>query len=164
MALKKSEKRMLVFLGIVVVGAAVYQFVIYPASQEKPPEKPAGQTAQQGAQPGAPALNQTAAVPATGPVERKYREWKRDPFYARPVAVAASRGGGTKSAPKAPVVKTPVLSGILRNADGARAIIDNTVLAVGETKNGIHLVEIDGSTVICTKGNRTFTLQRSESR
>lgn len=163
MALKKSEKRMLVFLGIVVVAAAVYQFVIYPASQEKTEETPAATPVAQGGEAARSEAGQPAVTPPVNkPIERKYTEWKRDPFFARPVAAPVTRS--TKSKPKAPVIKRPVLSGILVNAGGSQAIIDNTVLAVGETKNGIHLIEIDGSKVICTKSNRTFTLQRSESR
>ncbi len=177
MALKKSEKKMLIFLGVVVIGAVIYQFVIFPGQQKKEQaeavqrQPAANRTAQvrTPAQAPQPQASPVSDIPITIP-----EQWGDDPFRVeatlrrRPVeseqvmrtAPASRQPGAAAAAPVQPEMKPPVLQGVYQADGKARALIDNVLLSEGEQKEGITLVSIGDNEVICRKNNRTFTLRR----
>ena len=159
MALKKSEKRMLVLLGIVVVVAGFYKFVIdKPKTKNVPPArknmKPAEvkQTIKKD-----PALaddkedkNVTSNI-----IFEQYDEWGRDPF-------TIVKPPPPKPKPKPPPPPKVVLKGIFWKQGRAYVLIDDYVLGEGEEEGGIKVMKIEGKNVICRKGGRQFTLQWRE--
>ncbi len=160
MALAKKEKRLLIICGIVAVGAGIYQFVIYPAQQAK--KNPLAESK-------AAAQVQQAAAGVTGEITQKepvmptqatiFANWGRDPFVAgsRAGESASSSGGGSSSASKKLVLK-----GIFWKQGIPHALINDFVLAEGETQDGILVKKITGTEVICQRNNRKITLHWSD--
>ena len=171
MALKKSEKNMLILLGVVVVGAGIYQFIIYPSQQENettvPPQKNAAKTT-------AAAVNTEKAVKPRRvlPVEgKRFETWQNNPFspvdLPQPDAERTRAGQQTReivpeektqSTENEAEVEPPTLNGIVEKGTRRLAIIDGHVLGVGEEKNRIRVISISEDSVVCFKKNKRFTL------
>jgi hypothetical protein len=177
MALKKSEKKMLIFLGVVVVGAGIYQFVIFPGQQKKEQaevmqqRQAAARTEPVRSQ---PQLVQRAAAPEIDLPVQIPEDWGKDPFRVeetrrtRPVETsqirrqpetAVSRPSPAEPRPQIEI-KPPALQGIFHTNAKTLALIDGMLLSEGEEKEGIALIEIRENEVICRKNNRIFTLHR----
>jgi len=181
-ALKKSEKRLLGMLGVVLVIFLLDRFIWSADKKEEQTVPP--QVVKKGAVivPGA-----NSADPKTAVVKKKqertvFRGWKKDPFaysYAKELAKkntrriqrTANRGTGQsqqtqkgQQTEKKEEEKGPVLNGILWKNGKAFALIDGVIMEEGEEREGLRVVKIRGSEVICRKGNRTFTIQWRESQ
>lgn len=155
MALKKSEKRLLMILGVAVVVFIFDKFIL--GGDKKPPPPPQKmQTAQSG---------KSAASSSQTPARRKiaanvqavqYENWGRDPFM--PVVNETVRENNVRRT----LERKHKLKGILWNEGRAYALIDDLVLCEGESKEGIMLRQISGNAAYCSKGGRTFTLRMEE--
>ena len=155
MALKKSEKRLLLILGIAILVFAVDKFILGGKKKAKP--VPVKTTT---AQTAAVSANKTAAAkPAAPNPNRKvvqYNNWGRDPFEipgAPPVAAAAA---------EIALSKKHKLRGLIWKEGKAFALIDDLILAEGQEKGGIRLDRVRENTVTCSKSGRTFTLKLEE--
>ena len=166
MALKKSEKRLMVILGIVVAVFLIDQFIISSGDEEASTVKP-----------GAASLNKLlkrsalsklnsvegSAVPKISKIEgKRFETWGRDPFMVPKTAggiygstSGQSGGGKQKGGPK--------LQGFLWKKGKAYVLIDDAVLSEGEEKDGLRVERIRDKEVLCSKGGRTFTLYWRES-
>jgi hypothetical protein len=153
MALKKSEKRLLVVLGIAVGIFILDRFVLGSSDKEEaPPAVP-------------PAAEPDVAGTATQPasvqpvvrlpeVKEVFKDWGRDPF------VLGTSGYGTygKSGPAKPKLK-----GFLTRNGRSFVLIDHVILTEGEEQDGIRVEKINGMEVLCRKGSRSYTLSWRES-
>jgi len=167
MELKKSEKNLLIFLGLVVVAVGVYKFVIEPGSKAKEVAAGTSQKTTNVATGQVSADKKPVQISAHRlPVvkEKLFASWKRDPFYGKTVKTVATKAAIVRKKKVVKKIIAPVLKGILMNQSGAQAVIDDLILSEGQTKNGIHVVSIKSTEVVCTKNNRTFTLLWSKSR
>jgi hypothetical protein len=158
MALVKREKILLGVCGVVVVGAMLYQFVIYPASQEKTSPKPENSKPQTVS---IPATNTQLAAPPS-PVQntvtplKQYDSWGRDPFtYSKTLNAAPSTSVSVRK-------EKHKLRGILWKQGKAFVVIDDKVLAEGEEENGLKVERINKTAAVCREGGRTFTLELTE--
>lgn len=158
MALKKSEKRMLMLLGIVVVVAGFYKFVIdkpkaknVPQANQKPRQEAAKQAIQN--KPTEKDLQEKKVT--SNIIFEQYNEWGRDPF-------TIVKPPPPKPKPKPPPPIKVALKGIIWKEGTAYVLIDDYVLCEGEEEGGIKVLKIEGKNVICRKGGRQFTLHWRE--
>ena len=187
MALKKSEKRLLIILGIAVVVFIVDRFFLGGDDKPKPAAKPAGapRTVTAANSPGKTAQPQAKAAPVKPGAQVHYSTWKTDPFaysYALEMQKQEQRPSRTTQARPAragqpvqtavnPTVKEeekeeekgPVLNGIFWKDGKAFALIDGIIMEEGEEREGLKVIAIRGSEVVCRKGNRTFTIEWRDS-
>ena len=182
MALKKSEKRLLGLLGVVLLIFLLDRFVLGGDKKAKTAAAPKGAVKS--------AVNASgvkAAVPkkaVEGNMARVvFKGWKKDPFaysYANELKKKNTRGRPgvinrspqqnqqvqktQQTAAKKEEKKGPVLNGILWKDGRGFALIDGIIMEEGEEREGLEVIKIRGSKVICRKGNRTFTLEWRESQ
>ena len=154
MALKKSEKRLLGLLGVVIVIFLVDRFVIGSGDDEAPVEATGARIAQ------ASRLVQAAVTkketPATANQNAYYASWGRNPFsVSRSAAASAAASEQRGSSPK--------LNGIFWKQGKAFVLINDSVLGEGEENKGIRIERIEGTEVLCRQGGRSFTLHWRES-
>jgi len=152
---KKKREKIMIALLIPILGFVVYTNVI---SEKKPPPPPADS---QPAPPGPPGR------PVPGPVVRTARQalnseeaqaqaeiagrsWGRNPFVPAPTPVV-------ETADSTEVVKF-TLSSVFPAREGGVAVINGTVLEVGEVFRGYELLEVDGMGVRLGRNNEIFTL------
>jgi len=160
--LKKSEKRLMVILGIVVSVFLIDLFIIGSGDEEDSPVKPDAA--------GLNKLLKTSALSKLSSVEssvvpkipkiegKRFETWGRDPFMV-PKTVGgtygSTSGGKQKGGPK--------LQGFLWKKGKAYVLIDDAVLSEGEEKDGLRVERIRDEEVLCSRGGRTFTLYWRES-
>jgi hypothetical protein len=150
MALKKSEKKMLIALGVILAIVVPYQFLTKKKNPaivnkavntiSKTVDKITGENAS------------PQTEKKTLPV-RRYDSWGRDPFAD--IRVANQRASENAR---------PKLKGILWMNGKPYVMIDDVVLEEGQEKKGIKIEKIDGRKVFCRKRGQPFTLQWSEPK
>jgi hypothetical protein len=160
MALKKSEKRLLIVLGVALVVFLFDRFVLSAKKKEDPQiQPPASESISQDL-----AVNQlNPATPTPIQVQKRvlagnlenFEDWGRDPFNLN----AKNRLSGLSV--KKPV--RPVLNGIFLKDGQSYALINDLIFHEGEEKNGIKVEKIKEMEVLCTQGKSTFTLSWRES-
>lgn len=161
MTLKKSEKRLLVILGIVVAVFLVDQFFL--GSGDEDDAVPSPNLAQQNTQVVQSIVSQTGSgqgsVQQSGIISKKYFEsWGRDPFSSRQVVAVQARAAQKKAQQS-----LPELRGFFWKKGRAYVLIDEIILTEGEEKDGLRVERIRDKEVLCSQGNRTFTLHWRES-
>ncbi len=158
MALKKSEKRMLLILAGVVVVAGIFKLIDKPKNVKPVQAVRQNNQNQNLGQLNLPQSQVQSADMRSGKTNvelKNYGSWGRDPF--------------TIVKPPPPPKKIPplkvdvVLKGIFWEAGKAYVLIDDYVLAEGEEGGGIKVEKIEGKNVICRKGGRQFTLHWRET-
>ena len=157
MALKKSEKRMLIILAGVVAAAGIFKLIDKPKNAKPVPAVRQNNPVQNPGQVSVP-QNQAQSVDMNMNKQKlelkKFDSWGRDPFSI------------VKPPPppkKLPPLKIDVvLKGIFWEEGKPYVLIDDYVLAEGDEGGGIKVVKIEGKNVICRKGGRQFTLQWRE--
>lgn len=143
MQLKKSEKRMLLFLGIVAGAALIFQFT------GKKDAATSSKIKSVIAATGSDSKDNVSRVPSSGELA-DYSQWGRNPFED---VQKSSELTYTE-------IKTTLhLKGILWRQGKPFALINDHILAEGETEGGIRIVSITNSTVVCQSHGRTFTLE-----
>lgn len=153
MALKKSEKRLLILLGIVAIVFIVDRFLLSPGSDE-PAESESTVTRIQAAS--TLLSGGSAESTATSRPRTQFSTWGRDPFSAtRRIGIASSEAGGASVKHR--------LKGLFWKEGKAFALIDDLVIGEGEEDNGLRVDKIEGNEVRCRQGSRTFTLHWRES-
>ncbi len=155
MALKKSEKRLLGLLGIVLFVFVMDTFVCQKGDKTPPPP-PKSQTA--GNNRIQSANNQRGLTQQAGTVNLprvKFDTWGRDPFINQSNVQVAS------NAPKRE--KLPNIQGIFWKQGKGFVLIDDNVIGEGEESNGIRIESIQGNQVTYTKNGRRNTLNWGES-
>jgi len=158
LALKKSEKRLLKILGVVVVGAVIFE-LLGSSGKHKSAVKAPPKNSLLSAPFVKSKSNAAVSKPSISPRVR-YNTWGRDPFYD-----SGSYGSGSSSASgkKGEKSKPPVLKGIFWKQGRAYVLIDSSILREGEEKKGLMVEKIKGTEVLCRKGKRLFTLRWRES-
>ena len=163
MNLVKREKIMLVAAGCVAVIALVYQFVLYPASQEKSkPVKKA--TVQKQNTTKKTIKNVPTNVQQSNTTKklvsanvRNYDKWGRDPFST---TSTRSRSGSGTSTQKKP---SHTLKAIFWKQGKPYALIDDDIiLSEGEQGSGLEILRITEKKVDYRKGGRTYSLYLKE--
>ncbi len=166
MALKKSEKRLLIILGVVVIGFLIYQFVLSGGKENN--------VIQQNVQNVAPTQVKSntllAGVVSPNPVEANielpmeyFESWGRDPFFLidnKPVPATSSNNGSVTTKESKP---KPVLKGIFWKSNKPYVLLDDLILSEGEEAEGIKVEKVNGSEVLCSQGSQSFTLYWRES-
>ena len=162
MALKKSEKRLLIILGLALVAFMVDRLVLGKSDDKTlaQSEQPVRTVAPM---PSAMAAGSTVQI-ASLAGKKQFETWSRDPFNDSPAAyttgVRKRAGGSGKSGkPK----KQPELKGLFWKAGDAYVMVNDDILKEGEEKEGLKIERVEGKAVFCRKGNRSFTLYWSES-
>ena len=165
MTLKKSEKRLLIILGIVVSVFLVDQFILSSEKEETAP--PGARLKEKGSQ-----ILKTAAPtsPAPGIGSRSgpsslaqvhFSDWGGNPFSGgKPATSARGLSSGSK---KKEEIKKPELQGFFWKQGKAFVLVDNIILSEGEEKDGIKINRIHEREVLCSKSGQTFTLYWRES-
>jgi len=164
MNISKREKIMLIAAGSVAVIALVYQFVLYPASQEK--SKPVKKsTVQKQITTKKPTKTAPTKVQQNNTTKKlvnanvkSYDEWGRDPFST---TSTRSRSGTTrKSTPKKP---SHMLKAIFWKQGKPYALIDDDIiLSEGEQGSGLEVLRITENKVDYRQGGRTYSLYLKE--
>ncbi len=161
MALKKSEKRLLIILGIAAAVFLVDKFII----EKKKKDAPAPQAQQNAPVPQAEIALKTP--PKSSSIRTVYNGWGKDPFYLpQKDHTGSSAGAAAVKAPQKSEIKTaplPELKGMFWKEGKTYVLIGDAVIAEGEENEGLKIEKVEGKTVFCRQGNRSFTLFWSES-
>lgn len=169
MALKKSERNLLVVLGLVAAVFLINQFVcsngekkqkVDQAETEKKPKSRVANIASK-------VLQSEKDVEASEDIiaKRHFETWGRDPFktpYREIVALAEkNREKGKEEDPK----EKYILKGLMHGAKGKNfVLINEEVIAEGEEVDGLRILKIDENNVLCRYGEETFTLEWKEEQ
>ncbi len=154
MALKKSEKRLLIILGVAVFGFLFDRFILSGGDENDA----AANIIQNGNQ------NQNillAGVVSPDPVaaskedpqSKQLETWGRDPFSL----INSGNNSNTEGQSR------PLLKGIFWNQDKPYVLINDLILSEGEEAEGVRIKEIREEEVLCYQGSQLFTLHWRES-
>jgi len=164
-ALKKSEKRLFVVLGVFIVIFLVDQFILSSDKSKKGPPgtnlKDKGTQLVKSVVAALPDAGSTTISQGTLPDKKHFDDWGRNPFASsrpQPVARTSSRTGNKKVE-----VKKPELKGFFWKQGKAYVLVDKMILTEGEEKEGLRIDKIQDREVLCSKGGQTFTLYWRES-
>jgi len=164
-ALKKSEKRLFVILGVFIVIFLVDRFILSSDKSEK--AAPSVKLKDKGAQTvnsvvaSSPDAGAATASIGTLPDKKHFDDWGRNPFASsRPQPVARTRSRTEK---KKVEIKKPELQGFFWKQGKAYVLVDKMILTEGEEKEGLRIDKIQDKEVLCSKGGHTFTLYWRES-
>ena len=165
MALKKSEKRLFVVLGVFILIFLVDQFMLGSDKSEKASPgvklKDKGTELVKSVVPTSSDAQANAASLSTLPDKKYFEDWGRNPFASskpKPVTRSTSRTGKKKVE-----VKKPELQGFFWKQGKAYVLVDKVILTEGEEKEGLRIDKIQDKEVLCSKGGQTFTLYWRES-
>lgn len=160
MALKKNEKRMLMILGV-VVSAAIINYVISGSSNKKPQVSKSDSIKKEMESVPAQTLPKTTPSIANFEVKvKRFDNWGRDPFSIVPAQKTVSFAAQSKKKEETP---KPKLKGIFWKQGRAYVLLDDFILREGEEKKGILVQKVQGTEVLCSQGNQSFTLRWRES-
>jgi len=163
--LKKSEKRLVVILGIVSAVFLFDRFVLSSDEEESSTLKP-----------GAKGINsllsatalsklrttQAAVQLPTFRVEGKqFATWGRNPFSG-PKSTSEVKRMATAARNRAR--QNPTLQGFFWKQGKTYVMVNDAVLTEGEEKDGLRIEKIRDKEVLCSQGGRTFTLYWRESQ
>lgn len=148
MALKKSEQRLLIILGAVLVVFLINQFVL-SGGDDKKGATPKTTAAQNIKNTMAKTLGDTEEEKEVIQAKVLYDTWGRNPFRNQKLAARSVDDipGGL------------VLKGIIRKGSRVYALINNSILTVGQEEEGIRVVSIEGKEVVCQANGKRITLQ-----
>ena len=165
MALKKSEKRLFVVLGVFILIFLVDQFMLGSDKSEKASPgvklKDKGTELVKSVVAASPDAGTAVTSQGTLPDKKHFDDWGRNPFASskpRPVIRTASRAKKKKVE-----VKKPELQGFFWKQGKAYILVDKVILTEGEEKEGLRIDKIQDKEVLCSKGGHTFTLYWRES-
>lgn len=139
MALKKSEQRLLMILGAVVIVFVFNQFVC-GSGNKKPKNQPQREAAVKTKK---AAGAQTAD--ASDISKKRYDSWGRDPFLPKGSAYASSK----------PSLKC---QGMFWKSGKPYVLINNYVLGEGDSQGGITVDKIEGRRISGKRDGTSFTL------
>ena len=146
MQLKKNEKRMLIFLGIIVVVFLIMQLKGKKDSSKSVPKTKNIASSVNGKR----NESSTVASPEKEYIRIDYKEWGRNPFEDRSRTIEQTY---------VEIKSSLSLKGILWKKGKPFAIINDQILAEGESKGGIRVISISNNKVVCSTKGRTFTLE-----
>ena len=146
MTLKKSEKRLLIILGVAVLFFLFDRLFLSSKSNDTP--SPATDLASRFV----PVSKTAAPETAAESLRKRYMTWGRDPFFY-------SAGSSTKEQQR----KRPKLNGLFWRQGKAYALVNDTILGEGEANKGLRVEKIEGTEVLLSEGSRSFTLYWRES-
>jgi hypothetical protein len=163
MALKKSEKNLLMILGVVVLVFFINQFVC--GSGDK--KNSANQVTKNDPPPSlASAIKSKMNKPVTPKKvttipKNQYDSWGRDPFSG--ITTSRTRTSSSKTSKSKKSISKFKLNGIFyEKGKKSYVMINKEILGVGDEKWGLKVVRIDEKQVLCSQGGRTFTLYWKE--
>ena len=158
--MKKSEKRLLIFLGLAVSYFVIDVFILKPDDSETAAKSKGNQDAQ------TTVLNESSAKISSRTTKMKAQNlvmasldlsdlanWRKDPFLGSFTAELIDSLQG--SIPY-------VLKAIAWRDETAHVIINNEVYKLGEEKDGFLVSEVRNDSVICYKNGQRFVLTFGE--
>ncbi len=151
MALKKSEKRLLLILSAVVLVFLINQLI--SNGKKKNGAQKSGITAK--VEKIIPSLKSETVRAEKKEVAKKnveYDSWGKDPFMIQRVSIQ-------QAAEAASIDSSLQLKGIIRKGQNVYALINDQIISVGEEKDGIRVESIEGKEVVCVKNGVRITLQ-----
>ncbi len=152
MALKKSEKRLLIILGVAVFGFLFDRFVLSGGDKN---DAAANVVQSVDQNPNMILAGVVSPDPVAASDEdsqsSQFETWGRDPFSL------------TSSGDNSNTESRPVLKGIFWNQDQPYVLINNLVLGEGEEAEGVRVEEIREEEVLCYRGGQSFILHWRES-
>lgn len=160
MALKKSEKRLLIILGIAVLIFIFDRFVLSKGDKESeaikksPPKKVVSTVI--------PSTKSSVTTPRLSSKTqlKRFEEWGKDPFSVNRFQTTAEVNASYEKK----VAKTSEkLKGIFWREGKAFVLINDSIIGEGEENKGLKVEKINGTEVLCSRGNRTFKLYWRES-
>jgi hypothetical protein len=160
--MKKSEKRLLIVMGLAVVIFLVDRFVLgkkkdgdIKNSNLKTTASTVKPLSVLKSGKGSQSLN------LAGKNKTKYfTDWGRDPFQISVKPPTQIRTGEVQKVR----IRKPKLKGIFWKQGKGYVLLDDLILAEGEEKRGIRVVSIGIKEVLCRKAGNLFTLYWREPR
>jgi len=153
MELKKSEKRLLMILGL-AAGVFLFDMLVLKPKGEKQNNSPPAQ---------ANSGNQVAAVQIPPLRGQQFDTWGRDPFTSVSTPRARSVASSVSADTNKSETSQMTLKGVFWKEGKAFALINEHVLGEGDEEQGIKVEKIEGMEVLCRKGAKLFTLYWRES-
>jgi hypothetical protein len=163
-ALKKNEKRLLMILGVAVLGFFIDRFVISSKGKDVSPQETESDKEAIRVVDNTQLINSvnrgSASAAAVKLQVKRFDTWGRDPFE---ISKLTSKVGYSSTSKRKGKVSKPVLKGIFWKKGKPYVLIDDNVLSEGEEKGGIRVKRIQGTEVLCYRGSQSFTLHWRES-
>jgi len=162
-ALKKSEKRLLIILGIAVVSFLFNRFVLSKGQENNVIQQNVQNITQTQVKSNTLLADVVSPNPVGANIElpmEYFESWGRDPFFLNDTRLVAS---GSSPVSKKESKPKPVLKGIFWKANKPYVLLDDHILSEGEEVEGTRVEKINGSEVLCSQGSQSFTLYWRES-
>ncbi|MFO7891163.1 MAG: hypothetical protein R6V04_12605 [bacterium] len=163
MALKKSEKRMLIILGIVVVIVIIFQVVTKDKDKQTTtkPSVAKSLNAPDNAMSSSTAQSQATQSSKKLGERKTFDSWGDNPFST------SSRQQRKKQSVSAETEAQNILPehkflGVFEALGKKYALIDDLIIAEGEIKEGIKVMKIEVNSVTCEERGKIFSLYWSE--
>ena len=157
MALKKSEKRLLLIAGLVAAAFLFDKFVLGKKTKSSGPAPKSRVTV---------ATNQSSVVQGNvigqSSLHRVvYDDWDKDPFRVKEEKKQVV--APVRVAPTLPPIPEATLHGIFWKQGKGYVLINDDVMSEGEIKNGIRVDRIENQRVLCNYAGQSFTLYWRET-
>jgi hypothetical protein len=149
MELQKREKILLGVMGVAVSFFLLNQFV-FSKKTTGPAKRPPLARQVQGKSAPRAAIQSEHRMPKLRGM--RFVNWRRDPFVGAFTAELLDSLGFQQK------VRPYVLKAISWKNGEAYVLINDTIIKVGETVNGLTVVSVDGNRAICEKNRRKFSL------
>jgi hypothetical protein len=164
MALKKSEKRLLIILGIALSVFLFDRLVLSKKGGKNTAQAQSRQQAESGVLLSSAIAEGSAVQTASMDERMQFEDWGRDPFSdSRSRTTAGSWKSKNVAGKSKETVQKPELKGLFWKGGVAFVLVNDNILKEGEEKEGLKIERVEGRTVQCRRGNRSFTLYWSES-
>jgi len=162
-ALKKSEKRLLYVLVVVVAVFLIDRFVL-SAGEEEPSDvtqvkAQTPKTSNIGVSPTS-IVSGNNVITAAVQKAKQFDTWGRDPFT---IVKPKTRVAVSPVRKQKKTKQLPTLKGIFWKRGKAFVLLDDMVLTEGEEMSGLKIEKIEGMEVLCSQDNQSFTLYWRES-
>ncbi len=151
--MSKSQKRLLIILAI-IAAYAVYDRVTAKPRPVAPAKESAAAVTTEMTAPVRESGIQTAGAPPTIAVAG----WRRDPFRKYPEAASANFIGKALQKILLPRLVDLELTAVSHDGRQAYALINDQIVATGESIHGYRVVAIRSTEVVLKKDDFTFTL------
>jgi len=160
LALKKSEKILLIVMGAVVIIFILTRFT--GKSDKKSPRKQPSTVNRvtSNIENIASKVVGTQQQKSISPLKKQYDSWDRDPF--QPI-VTVRKQRQIESLKLEDISKKYSLKGFFHSeGEKSYVMINDEILAEGEEKDGLRIEDIQENRVLCTYRGRSFTLEWKE--
>ena len=169
MALKKSERNLLIVLGLIAGVFLINKFVCSSGEEKQQTDQAKTKSTQKSrvADIASKVFQAEKSVDAGAVIipKKHFETWGRDPFKPPYWEIAAMAQKNSEKEEKEDPNEKFTLKGLMHGAKGKNYVLINEIIvAEGEEVDGLRVVQIEKNHVLCRYGEETFTLEWKEEK